>query len=114
MGSSEAPLATMWACVKCGPLLTKTKSFSIRRRSDGGNLIRSQGSSSKLRDILSLVGAIRDHLRGHPSAVNTIPRHHPCNTWIRRSMSRSELNKWGETRILPSRMLTTTFSFRSF
>jgi hypothetical protein len=30
-----------------------------------------------------------------------------------RSISCSELNRWGETRILPSRMLTTTFSFRN-
>jgi hypothetical protein len=35
-------------------------------------------------------------------------------TLIRRSMSRSELNKWGETRILPSRNATTTCSFCNF
>ena len=33
MNNSEAPFATTWGSVKCGPLLTKTKSFTIRRRS---------------------------------------------------------------------------------
>src|SRR5580704_10379996 len=33
MNNSEASLATMWASVKCGPLLTKTNSFTIRRTS---------------------------------------------------------------------------------
>src|SRR5580704_4056759 len=31
--NSEAPLATMWASVKCGRPLTKTNSFTIRRTS---------------------------------------------------------------------------------
>src|SRR6267378_1370675 len=37
---------------------------------------------------------------------------HAVITLIRRSMSRSVLYRCGETRMLPSRKLTTTFSFR--
>src|SRR6266478_10245599 len=39
-------------------------------------------------------------------------RGHGVTTLISRSMSRSVLYKYGETRMLPSRKLTTTFSFR--
>src|SRR6266566_3533562 len=39
-------------------------------------------------------------------------RGHGVTTLISRSMSRSVLYKYGDTRMLPSRKLTTTFSFR--
>src|ERR1700723_2439210 len=75
---------------------------------DRRHLIRSRGSSPKLRDIWSFVGAIQE---GAPFTREQNSVSLSCNTLIRRSMSRSELNKWGETRILPSRIATTTCSF---
>lgn len=81
---------------------------------DRCHLIRSPGIVPKLRDTLSLCCCDSRSPQGRSSftPVNKISRqHHAATTLIRRSMSRSELNKWGETRILPSRIATTTCSF---